>query len=63
LIDITLHEEIKDNACTKSFVCLLDLDSLERIGIAVHNISLNIEEAQRIILRGHDRKRDGKLSG
>jgi hypothetical protein len=56
-------EEIKNDTCTKSFVCLLDLDSLERISIAVHNISLNIEEAQRTILRGHDRKRNGNLSG
>jgi hypothetical protein len=56
-------EEIKHDACTKSFVCLLDLDSLERISIAVHNVSLNIEKAQRTILRGHDGKRNGNLSG
>lgn len=31
-------EEIKDNTCTKNFISLLDLDSLERISIAVHNI-------------------------
>jgi hypothetical protein len=47
----------------KSFVCLLDLDSLERISIAVHNISLDIEETQRTILRGHDRNRNGNLLG
>jgi hypothetical protein len=56
-------EEIKDDSCTKSFVCLLNLDSLERICIAVLNISSNIEEAQRTILRGHDWKSNGKLSG
>ena len=38
-------EKVKDNACTKWFACLLDLDSLERISIAVHIISLNIEES------------------
>jgi hypothetical protein len=47
LIDIAFWiQGIKDDACKKSFVCLLDLDSLERISIAAHNISLNIEEAQ-----------------
>jgi hypothetical protein len=56
-------EEIKDDACSKSFVYLLDLDSLERISIAAHNISLNIEEAQRTILRGYDRNRNGNCSG
>jgi len=48
---------------TKSFVCLLDLDSLERISVAVHNFSLTIKEAQRTILRGHDGQRNGDLSG
>lgn len=49
----------------KSFVCLLDLDSLERISIAVHarDISIKFEEAKRIILRRHDGKRNGNLAG
>lgn len=34
---------------------LLDLDSLDLITIAVHDISPNVEGAQRNILRGHDR--------
>lgn len=49
-------EEIKDDTCTKKLICLLDLDSLERISIAVHNISLSIKETQRTILRGHGRE-------
>ena len=56
-------EEINDDSCIKSFVCLLDLDSLEGICIAELNISSKIEEAQRTILRGHDWKSNGKLSG
>jgi hypothetical protein len=47
----------------KSFVSLLDLDSLERILIAVYDISTNIERAQRIILRGHNWESDGECSG
>ena len=47
----------------QSFVNLLDLDSLERICIAVCDISANFEGAQRTILRGHNREGDDELSG
>lgn len=39
---------------------LLNWDSLERILIAVLDISPNTEETQQTILRGHDRYGDGE---